>query len=140
MYEMPKKEPATILIVDDDPIILDIVEEQVSYFGYQTIAVSCGKAALKEAEKHARIDLLLTDIIMPGMDGVDLARQLIAFHPETRVLFMSGYTRPSMAQYGIPDSEYGFMEKPFGTNTLISKIENALSGPTVSPMGQLAGQ
>ena len=134
---MPKKKSETILIVDDDPIILGVVEDQISYYGYQTIVASSGKTALRAAEKQARIDLLLTDVMMPGMNGVDLARQLISLHPQTQIIFMSGYNRPSLAHYEIPESEYGFLKKPFSINILISEIRNALNGPAVLPMEQL---
>ena len=135
---MPKKESATVLIVDDDPIILTLVEEQISLYGYQPIVASSGEEALRAAEKQTKIDLLLTDVIMPGINGLDLARQFIVLHPGTRVLFMSGHVSPpSMDRYGIPDSKYGFLQKPFGTETLINHIKNVLNGPTVPSKDQL---
>ena len=128
---MRKKESATVLIVDDDPFLLDIVAEQISLFGYQPILASSGKEALQLAPKQKQIDLLLTDIMMPIMNGVDLAKQFVALYPEAKVLFMSGYICPSMAHYGIPDSEHAFVQKPFTPKTLITKIRNVLDGPAM---------
>ena len=128
---MRKKESANVLIVDDDPILLNIVADQISLFGYQPIKASCGEEALEVAPKQTKIDLLLTDIMMPKMNGVDLAKQFVALYPEIRVLFMSGYICPSMAHYGIPDSEHAFVQKPFTPQTLLSKMRNVLEGPEV---------
>ena len=128
---MRKKESATVLIVDDDPFLLDIVAEQISLFGYQPILASSGKEALQLASKQTQINLLLTDIMMPIMNGVDLAKQFVALYPEAKVLFMSGYICPSMAHYGIPDSEHAFVQKPFTPKTLITKIRNVLDGPAI---------
>jgi CheY-like chemotaxis protein len=128
---MRKKESATVLVVDDDPIILDLVKEQISAYGYQTIVVSNGEDALQVASQETKIDLLLTDIMMPMMNGVDLAKQFVANYPETKVLFMSGYICPSIANYGIQDSEHAFLQKPFTQNTLISKMRKVLDGPAI---------
>ena len=127
---MRKKESATVLIVDDDPIILNIVAEQISLFGYQPILASCGEEALEICPKQTKIDLLLTDIMMPKMNGVDLAKQFVSLFPEIKVLFMSGYICPSMAHYGIPDSEHAFVQKPFTPQTLLTKMRNVLGGPS----------
>lgn len=129
---MRKKEFATVLIVDDDPIILDIVAEQISLFGFQPILASSGEQALRLAQKQTQIDLLLTDIMMPKMNGIDLAKQFVVLHPETKILFMSGFICPSMAHYGIQDSEHGFVQKPFTPQTLITKMRNVLKGPAMN--------
>ena len=125
---MRKKESATVLIVDDDPIVLDLLKEQISLYGYQPILASSGEDALQIANQKDKIDLLLTDIIMPGINGIDLAKQFITLYPETKVLFMSGFMCPSIAHF-IPDDERTFLQKPFPTNTLIAKMRSVLSGP-----------
>ena len=129
---MRKKESATVLIVDDDPLILDIVAEQISLFGFQPILAASAKEALQLAQKQTQIDLLLTDIMMPEMNGVDLAKQFVTLYPETKILFMSGYICPSMAHYGIQDSEHAFVQKPFTPKTLITKMRNVLKGPSIN--------
>jgi CheY-like chemotaxis protein len=129
---MRKKESATVLIVDDDPIILDLVKEQISIYGYQPILASSGEEALQVANQKDKIDLLLTDIMMPGINGVDLAKQFVTLYPETKVLFMSGFMCPSIAHF-IPADEGAFLQKPFLTNTLIAKMRNVLESPAIDP-------
>ena len=129
---MRTKESATVLVVDDDPIILKIVAEQIALFGFQPILAASGEEALQLAKKQTQIDLLLTDIMMPKMNGVDLAKQFVTLYPETKILFMSGYICPSMAHYGIQESEHGFLQKPFTPKTLISKMRNVLKGPDIN--------
>ena len=129
---MKNKESATVLVVDDDPFVLDIVKDHISRYGYQAILASSGEEALQIATQKIKIDLLLTDIVMPGIDGLDLARQFISLYPETKVLFMSGFSCPPIAQY-ISGAEDVFLEKPFLGNTLIAKIRSALNGPALQP-------
>jgi len=125
---MRKKGSETVLVVDDNPLILDIIEDEISYYGYKPIIANSGAEALKLAENE-KVDLLLTDIMMPGMNGIDLAKQIIVSCPEVKILFMSGYVCPSLAHQGIPDSEYAFIQKPFAPNALVKKMRNVLSGP-----------
>ena len=127
---MHKKEPATVLVVDDDPIVLDLVKEHISKYGYQAILASSGEEALQVAKQNGKIDLLLTDIMMPGINGIDLARQFILLYPKTKILFMSGFMCPSLAHF-IPGDEGAFLQKPFLANTLIAKMRSALNGPAV---------
>lgn len=128
---MSKIESATVLIVDDDPVLLNLVAEQISLFGYQPVLASNGEKALEIAQKQKNIDLLLTDVMMPKMNGVDLAKQLATLYPEIKVLFMSGYICPSIAHYGIQDSEHAYLQKPFTQNTLLTKMRNVLVGPVI---------
>jgi CheY-like chemotaxis protein len=128
---MSKIESATVLIVDDDPVLLNLVAEQISLFGYQPVLASNGEKALEIAPKQKNIDLLLTDVMMPKMNGVDLAKQLATLYPDIKVLFMSGYICPSIAHYGIQDSEHAYLQKPFTQNTLLTKMRNVLVGPLI---------
>ena len=128
---MNKLESATILVVDDDPVLGNVVAEQISFFGYQSVLASSGEEALTIAFEQTKIDLLLTDVMMPEMNGVELAQQLIKLYPEIKVLFMSGYICPSIAHYGIQDSEHAYLQKPFTPNTLIAKMRNVLVCPTI---------
>lgn len=128
---MRRKESATVLIVDNDDILLDLLAEQLSLFGFHPILASSGEEALKLAHSQAPIDLLLTDIMMPAMNGIDLARKFVTLYPDSRVLFMSGCICPSMAHYGIKNSEHGFVQKPFTSRTLITKMRTVLEGPAM---------
>ena len=125
---MLKKNPETILVVDDDPLMLHVIEEEISYHGFKPITASNGEEALKKAENE-EVDLLVTDIMMPGMNGVDLAKKLTVMKPNTKVLFMSGYVCPSVAHQGTPGSEFSFIQKPFAPDTLVQKMKSVLSGP-----------
>jgi DNA-binding NtrC family response regulator len=86
-----------------------------------------GKAALEVARRHAApIHLLLTDVVMPGLSGRELAARLLEIHPETRVLYMSGYSDEAIARHGVLDPGVPFLEKPFGPDALTSKVRQVL--------------
>ncbi|MDQ6706546.1 MAG: response regulator [Acidobacteriota bacterium] len=86
----------TVLLVDDEPIVRRVVREMLSMSGFTVYAASSGHEALRIVRGLKQpVNLLLTDIIMPRMDGHELARELARLHPETRVLFMSGYATDS---------------------------------------------
>ena len=123
---MPRKTLTKVLVVDDDPIILKLVKEKLSSFGYQPILASSGEEALEIAKKNTSIDLLLTDILMPGITGIDLAKQFSTLYPPIKILFMSGYTLPS-SLYSIAGKGVAFLQKPFRTDALIAKIKFVLS-------------
>lgn len=116
------------MVVDDDPMILSYIEEEIGLYGYNPILASSGEKALELAGSE-KIDLLMTDIMMPGMNGIELAKQFVVLYPEAKILFMSGYICPSLAHQGIPESEYAFVQKPFVSNTLVKKVRSVLNGP-----------
>ncbi|MFC1837188.1 response regulator [Thermodesulfobacteriota bacterium] len=118
----------TVLIVDDDPMILDFIKEEIGQYGYRPLLARNAEEALSMGENE-KVDLLLTDIMMPGISGVDLAKQFVAIYPEIKVLFMSGYICPSIAHQGDPESEFAFVQKPFAPNVLVKKMRNVLRGP-----------
>jgi len=117
----------TVLAVDDDPTMLDLLEEVLRPLGYNVLSAASGEEALQmAAEYQNEIDLLLTDVVLPGIKGQDLAKQLLHRCPGVNVLFMSGYLCPSMAH---TDSEQGFeafIQKPFSPNALLRKIRKLL--------------
>jgi len=123
---MNGKNLKTVLVVDDDPSILRLVKEQISDSGYLPILASSGEEALEIASRETHIDLLLTDIKMPGITGIDLVRQFSALYPETSVLFMSVFTLPS-SLYSISGREMVILQKPFLAKTLIKKMETVLN-------------
>ena len=125
---MRKMGSETIMIVDDDPMILGFIEEEIVQYGYKPILANNAEEALSLAQKE-KVDLLLTDIMMPGINGIDLAKKFAVLNPEVKILFMSGYVCPSLAHQGIPESEYAFVQKPFAHNVLVKKIRRVLSGP-----------
>ena len=125
---MRTKGSETVLVVDDDPMILSYIEEEIGLYGYTPILASTGEEALKLAADK-EVDLLVTDIMMPGMNGIDLAKKFAVINPKAKILFMSGYMCPSLAHQGIPESECAFVQKPFAPKTLVRKMRNVLSGP-----------
>lgn len=123
---MHKKKRTTVLVVDDDPSILSLLKELLSANEYQPILASNGEEALEIASKQTPIDLLLTDIKMPGINGIALARQFSILYPEVKVLFMSAFTLPSTL-YSISGIKMSFLQKPFRPKTLIAHVKSALS-------------
>jgi two-component system cell cycle sensor histidine kinase/response regulator CckA len=110
--------PITILIVDDDEQLRRVVSSMLRHAGYTTLAASDGSEALALAESHqGAIGLLLSDILMPGMDGHELARRIQLSRPGVRVLLMSGATSVGTA----------VLAKPFTMKTLLEVVRNTLS-------------
>ena len=125
---MGNKGSETVLVVDDDPMVLGFIEAEISQHGYRAILASSAEEALHKAENQ-RIDLLLTDVMMPGMNGVELAQELIVTNPETKVLFMSGYVAPTVAPRGIPENGYSYVQKPFAPDSLVDTMRSVLNTP-----------
>ena len=124
---MRKKGTETVLVIDDDPLALDLIELMLAPLGYKIILATSGEEALQVAEsRNGKIDLLLTDIILPGITGVDLVRQFLNRYPKTKVMFMSGYMCPSLAHQDVTLSGKAFVLKPFTTNTLAKKMRTVL--------------
>jgi CheY-like chemotaxis protein len=95
--------------------------------GYRVLSADGGPAALELAARHeGAIDLLLSDVVMPGMLGKDLAERLVAVRPETPVLYMSGYAQPVLASQGTLDPGVVLLEKPFTAGDLLRAVRNRL--------------
>lgn len=119
----------TILLVEDEQSILDLAETMLQSFGYRVLPAATPGEAIRLAEEHAdAIDLLITDVVMPEMNGGDLARKLQAGHPKLACLFMSGYTANVIAQHGVLKEGIHFIQKPFSMHDLASKVQEALAG------------
>ena len=117
-----------ILLVEDEMIVRNLAEKILKRLGYHVISASDGKEALELAEKRKEpIDLLVTDVVMPGMNGRQLADRLAAIHPEAKVLYTSGYTEDAIAQHGIIDEGLNFIGKPYSPQALAQKVREALS-------------
>lgn len=112
----------TILIVDDDERLLRLVGEMVKSVGYDVIKVNSPAAAVDEFEKNSgRIDLLLSDVVMPGMSGIELGERLRAKQPRLAVVLMTGCAECLNRSYTI-------LEKPFGLDQLRKLLTGALTG------------
>ncbi len=118
-----------VLLVEDEPAVRRMAEEGLRRQGYQVIAVSSGEEAIDVlSTPDTRIDLLLTDVVMPGMHGHELAGRAIALRPGLRVLYTSGYTHDEVLRRGIQESQVAFLAKPFTIATLAQSVANALPG------------
>ena len=118
----------TVLLVEDEPAILQVGRRMLEARGYTVLTAPTPDAALQLVRQHAgTIDLLITDVIMPGMDGRELAGQITSLHPETRQLFMSGYTADVIASRGVLEEGVNFIEKPFSASALAAKVREALA-------------
>jgi two-component system, cell cycle sensor histidine kinase and response regulator CckA len=120
----------TVLLVEDEDTLRFMVREILSAAGYDVLEATDGDEALKIARRHSpSIDLMLTDVVMPKMNGRELAEKLEPLHPETRVLFMSGYTGGVIVRHGILSSDEVFIQKPFTPSSLMKKVRETLDAP-----------
>jgi CheY-like chemotaxis protein len=116
----------TILAVDDDPTMLELVAQVLNPLGYKVLLADSGEQALEiAASGQNKIDLLLTDVILPGIKGQELARKMITDYPDVNVLFMSGYLCPSMAR-NHPEGFEAFLQKPFTPSDMLRKVRKLL--------------
>jgi PAS domain S-box-containing protein len=119
----PRRGVETILLVEDEPSILSVGRRMLEKLGYQVLAASTPEEALDLAEKHkGGIDLLLTDVVMPQMNGRELAARLTDRWPNLKCLFMSGYTADMIAHHGVLAEGVQFIQKPFSKAELSAKI------------------
>jgi len=117
----------TVLLVEDEPAMLRVVKRVLEGQGYTVLSASTPNAALAIGEDRAgAIDLLVTDVVMPEMNGRELANQLLGVNPRMKLLFMSGYTANVIAPHGVLDQAVDFIQKPFHGNDLIAKIREVL--------------
>ncbi len=117
----------TILLVEDEEHIRRVAVEVLKALGYQVFEARDGKQAIQLAELYnAPIHLLLTDVIMPQINGRDLAEKIKSLHPETRILFMSGYTDDIISRHGVLEETVNFINKPFTPSVLALKIREIL--------------
>ncbi len=129
MAETTKK---TILVVDDEPEVRKLVGAMVTRHGYNVLTADSGDHAIT-LFRHATtpIDLLLTDVVAPGMSGPMLADKLVEMQPGLRVLFMSGYDQTQVVQHYVVEKGYALLIKPFTLDQLGRKVEEVL-GETVT--------
>jgi signal transduction histidine kinase/ActR/RegA family two-component response regulator len=117
----------TVLVVEDSEDLREIVDRILSAHGYRVVVASNGPDALTVARDYSgHIDLLLTDVIMPLMQGNELAERLVADRADLRVLFMSGFAQPALAATGTLAPEIALLDKPFNEATLLSRIRQVL--------------
>jgi two-component system cell cycle sensor histidine kinase/response regulator CckA len=124
---------ATVLLVEDEPGVRGLAVEVLRKAGYDVLEAARGDEALDIATRHRHtIHLLLTDVVMPGMSGRQLWEQLSACRPDTKVLFMSGYTDDAVVRHGIRDVGLPFLQKPFSLTALVGAVSRALDAASIS--------
>ena len=124
---IPKGCGETVLIVEDDVKVLKLTRTMIERLGYAALTASTVDEAMRLAEEHSsEIDLLVTDIVMPEMNGRDLAERLLRIKPNLKTLFMSGYTSDVITRRGVLEEGVCFIQKPFQTKDLAEKMREAL--------------
>jgi CheY-like chemotaxis protein len=122
----PRREGMTILLAEDDVIMRRLTRKMLEGHGYKVLEAEDGQSALEViGSDHASVDLILTDVVMKGMNGPELVLRLIDSHPAMKVVYMSGYTGELVADQGI-DSGIPLLEKPFTRAGLLKTIDAAL--------------
>ena len=117
----------TILYCEDDRPIREIIERFLKKEGYTVLTAEDGATALKKAKSHEEaIDLLITDVVMPGINGKELSDQTAKLFPSMKVLFVSGYATDVLKDRDIIQESMSFMAKPFSTKQLLQRIDDLL--------------
>jgi DNA-binding NtrC family response regulator len=123
-----------VLLVEDDEQILDMVRTMLELHGYRVLASSSPQEACRLCEQYqGAIDLLITDVIMPLMNGKELQRRIAGMKPGIRTLFMSGYTSDIIATRGAVAEGLNFISKPFTLQALSLKVRECLLSPSGIP-------
>jgi two-component system, cell cycle sensor histidine kinase and response regulator CckA len=119
----------TLLIVENEAAIRNLLQMALRKNGYTVLAAESGREALDLVSTHSGpIHLLITDVMMPDIDGPELVRRLSAIRPETRTLFMSGYMDDALGEQGVLPSSVNFIQKPFSPSTIAQKVRDILDG------------
>ena len=119
----------TVLLCEDDPAVRDLTVRLLADAGFTVLAAEdAGQALRVAAAQPGRIDLLLTDVVMPDMNGPKLAEALKTQRPEIKTLFMSGYTSNMIARHGVLEKNVEFLEKPFNRRDLLRRVREVLDG------------
>jgi CheY-like chemotaxis protein len=126
-----EKASETILLVEDDNQLRELVRTILLSWGYTVVVADRPENAEPLCSSHlGKIDLLLTDVVMPGMSGKEVADRVQQLRPEIKVLFMSGYTTDTVVQQGVLAEGRAFLQKPFSPFTLVTKIREVLDRQT----------
>jgi PAS domain S-box-containing protein len=117
----------TILLAEDEEALRSLVRGVLESTGYQVLETKGANDALEVGERHRKhIHLLLTDVVMPQMSGAELVKHLVRLHPETKVLYMSGYADHAVVHHGVLDPSTAFLQKPFTPDALALKVREVL--------------
>jgi signal transduction histidine kinase/CheY-like chemotaxis protein len=121
----------TVLLVEDERMVRDLAQVTLAQNGYTVLPACRPEEAIEIADRHPRsIELILTDVVMPGMSGRELARRLETSRPKMKVLYMSGYTDSAISRHGVLEPGTAFLQKPFTPESLAQKVREVLSETT----------
>lgn len=125
---MSEPDKKTILVVDDEPEVRKLVSAMVGQFGYSVMTADSGEHALTLYKNHkGPIDLLITDVIAPGMSGPMLADKLAEFQPDLKVLYISGYDNTHVVQKYVVEKGHALLTKPFTLEEMQAKVRELLA-------------
>jgi PAS domain S-box-containing protein len=117
----------TVLLVEDEESVRQLVRDTLTAKGYRVVEAENGEAGLAAAAQHqGKIDLVITDVVMPGIGGRELIKQLAELRPETKVLYLSGYTEDAIISEGTIERDAAFLQKPFTLKSLSQKVREVL--------------
>ena len=129
---MSDTKPKTILVVDDEPEIRKLVAAMLTRDGYRVLIADTGENAIRLFRTNPDTDLLLTDVVAPGMSGPMIADEIAALNPRIKVLFMSGYDGTQVVQRYVVEKGYSLLIKPFTMDQLGSKVRAVLAEDTLT--------
>ena len=128
----PRAGDETILLVEDENVVRQLVAEILETSGYTVMQAGDGPSALELLRRHAgKVDLLLTDVVMPGMSGPEVAQAVTSMRPGTQVLYTSGYTDSAIGHHGVLEPGIAFLQKPFSASDLTRKVRGLLDDASV---------
>jgi CheY-like chemotaxis protein len=117
----------TLLLVEDEDAVRALARHVLTACGYTVLEAADGRDAVRVAERHAgRIDLVVSDVVMPHLGGRQLVERLVAVRPGMKVLFLSGYTDYAVVRHGVLEADHAFLQKPFTPTALAQKVRDVL--------------
>jgi CheY-like chemotaxis protein len=125
---MADTQPRTILVVDDEPEIRKLATAMLTRSGYRVLTADSGENAIRLFRNNPGVDLLLTDVVAPGMSGPMIADQIAALRPDIKVVFMSGYDSTQVVQRYVVEKGYSLLTKPFTMEQLDAIVRKVLGG------------
>ncbi len=132
---MAERDGEMILLVEDEDFVRSVTKEVLEMEGYLVLEARDAQEGLEIFGKHgSEIDLLLTDVVMPGMNGRDLAAKLVGRNPLLKTIFMSGYTDNAIVRKGMVDERVRYLQKPYTLDGLNELVREVLDCPTATPL------
>jgi two-component system cell cycle sensor histidine kinase/response regulator CckA len=134
-HPVPER-PVVVLVAEDEDVVRRLISRLLTDEGYRVIEARDGGKALQMAHESPHLSLVVTDVVMPGMDGWELGRRLAIDCPRVPVLYISAYPRPDIFHRGAPSPAVPFLEKPFAAEIFVRTVEELLEGAGRVPQNQ----